>query len=117
MARVEKHINQYLNQLDMCDENEKETDTSPIEEKIAWLKTRLTELRELKDKVEAHPDKQISITDPDSRLMKTTAMERKVCYNIQSAVDCKYHLTVAHDITNTTDRNQLCRMGKQPRKN
>ena len=45
MARIEKHINQYLNQLDMCDLNEKETDTSPIEEKIAWLKTRLTELR------------------------------------------------------------------------
>jgi len=112
MARVEKHINQYLNQLDMCDENEKETDTSPIEEKIAWLKTRLTELRELKEKVEAHPDKQISTTDPDSRLMKA-GMGVKVCYNIQSAVDCKYHLIVAHDVTNTTDRNQLCRMGKQ----
>jgi len=114
MARVEKHINQYLTQLDMCDENEKEkeTDTSPIKEKIACLKTRLTELRELKDKVEAHPDKQISTTDPDSRLMKA-GMGVKVCYNIQSAVDCKYHLIVAHDVTNTTDRNQLCRMGKQ----
>jgi len=96
----------------MCDKNEKETDTSPIEEKITWLKTRLTELRELKEKVEAHPDKQISITDPDSRLMKA-GMGVKVCYNIQSAVDCKYHLIVAHDVTNTTDRNQLCRMGKQ----
>ena len=113
MARVEKHINQYMNQLDMRDESEKEADTSPLEEKIEWLKARLIELRELKGKVEAHPDKQISITDPDSRLMKTTAMERKVCYNLQSAVDCKHHLIVAHDVTNTTDRNQLCCMGKQ----
>jgi len=113
MARVEKHINQYLNQLDMCDADEKETKTSSINEKLAQLKIHMTELKELKDKVEAHPDKQISTTDPDSRLMKTTAMERKVCFNLQSAVDCKHHLIVAHDVTNTTDRNQLCRMGKQ----
>jgi len=71
MARVEKHISKYLAQLDKSDDKEKETDTSPIEEKIAWLKTRLTELRELKDKVEVHPDKQISTTDPDSRMMKS----------------------------------------------
>jgi transposase len=113
MARVEKHIDKYLNQLDMCDADEKEAASSSIEEKLAQLKIRMTELKELKDKVEAHPDKQISTTDPDSRLMKTTAMERKVCYNLQSAVDCKHHLIVAHEVTNTTDRNQLCRMGKQ----
>jgi transposase len=112
MARVEKHISKYLAQLDKSDDKEKEADTSPLEEKIAWLKTRLTELQELKDKVEAHPDKQISTTDPDSRMMKS-GMGVKVCYNLQSAVDCKYHLIVAHDVTNTTDRNQLFRMGKQ----
>jgi len=111
MARVEKHISKYLAQLDKSDDKEKEIDTSPIEEKIAWLKSRLTELNELKDKVEAHPDKQISTTDPDSRLMKS-GMGVKVCYNIQSAVDCRHHLIVAHDVTNSTDRNQLCRMGK-----
>ena len=113
MARVEKHINHYLEQLDQSDVTEKETDTTPIEEKVAYFKARLAELRELEIKVKAHPDKQISTTDPDSRLMKTTANERKVCFNLQSAVDCKHHLIVAHDVTNTTDRNQLCRMGKQ----
>tara|TARA_R110001592_G_C13120584_1_gene745777 strand:- start:77 stop:964 length:888 start_codon:yes stop_codon:yes gene_type:complete len=93
--------------------NEQEADATYIVDKLVWLKARLAELKELKDKVEAHPDKQISMTDPDSRLLKTTAMERKVCYNIQSAVDCKHHLIVAHEVTNTIDRNQLCRMGKQ----
>ncbi|WP_197482787.1 transposase, partial [Oleiphilus sp. HI0128] len=96
MERVEKHIARYLSQLDKVDLNEKEADTAPIEEKLVWLKARLSELKELKEKVEAHPDKQISMTDPDSRLLKTTAMERKVCYNVQSAVDCKHHLIVAH---------------------
>ena len=40
-------------------------------------------------------------------------MQTKVCFNLQSAVDCKHHLITAHELTNTTDRNQLCRMGKQ----
>jgi transposase len=112
MARVEEHISKYLAQLDKSDDKEKEADTSPIEEKIAWLKTPLTELQALKDKVEAHPDEQISTTDPDSRMMKS-GMGVKVCYNLQSAVDYKHHLIVAHDVTNTTDRNQLCHMEKQ----
>tara|TARA_R110001599_G_C12153614_1_gene651690 strand:- start:189 stop:1229 length:1041 start_codon:yes stop_codon:yes gene_type:complete len=111
--RVEKHISRYLTELDNSDDQEKETDITPIEDKLAWLKTRLAELKELKDKVEAHPDKQISTVDPDSRLMQTSGMQTKVCFNLQSAVDCKHHLITAHELTNTTDRNQLCRMGKQ----
>jgi transposase len=110
--RTEKHISRYLTELDTGDDKEKETDTTPIEDKITWLKARLVELRELKDKVEEHPDKQISTIDPDSRLMKT-GMARTVGYNLQSAVDCKHHLIAAHEVTNTSDRSQLCRMGKQ----
>jgi hypothetical protein len=30
-------------------------------------------------------------------------MQRQVCYNVQSAVDTKSHLIVAHDIVMTTD--------------
>ncbi len=111
--RFEKHISRYLAELDKSDSKEKETDATPIEEKMIWLKKRLAELRLLKDKVADHPDKQISIVDPDSRLMQTSGMQTKVCYNVQSAVDCKHHLIVAHEVTNTTDRNQLCRMGEQ----
>ena len=36
-----------------------------------------------------------------------------MCYNVQSAVDPKHHLMIAHEVTNTTDRGQLCRVGKQ----
>jgi transposase len=111
--RVEKHISRYLTELDQRDGEEKETDTTSLDEKMTWLKSRLAELHLLKEKVADHPDRQISTIDPDSRLMQTSGMQTKVCYNVQSAVDCKHHLIVAHEVTNTTDRNQLCRMGKQ----
>lgn len=39
--------------------------------------------------------------------MKTNNMNRQVCYNVQTAVDTKNHLIVAHEVTNTTDNGQL----------
>lgn len=107
--RVERHIDDYLKQLDDADqEAEKHVDDTPIKEKIAWLKKRLSELKALEVEVNHHPDKQLSTTDPDSRLLKTQGMTRAVCYNVQSAVDTQHHLIVAHEVTNKQDRGQLC---------
>jgi len=112
--RVERHIDDYLKQLDNADqEAQKTVDDTPIKEKITWLKKRLSELKVLEVEVNNHPDKQISTTDPDSRLLKTQGMTRSVCYNVQTAVDTKHHLIVAHEVTNKQDRGQLCSMGKQ----
>ena len=112
--RVERHIDDYLQQLDDADkEAEKQVDDIPIKEKIAWLKKRLSELKSLEVEVNHHPDKQLSTTDPDSRLLKTQGMTRAVCYNVQSSVDTRHHLIVAHEVTNKQDRGQLCSMGKQ----
>ena len=112
--RVEKHIDNYLQRLDDADkESEKLVDGTPIQEKITWLKQRLAELKTLEVEVNQHPDKQLSTTDPDSRLLKTQGMTRAVCYNIQSTVDTKHHLIVAHEVMNKQDRGQLFSTGKQ----
>jgi len=114
IARVEKHIDEYLKQLDDSDkEEEKVIDETPIKEKIAWLQKRHCELKALEEEVNNHPDKQLSTVDPDSRLMKTQGMTRAVCYNMQSAVDTKHHLIVAHEVTNKPDRGQLCQVAKE----
>ncbi len=114
IARVEKHIDDYLKQLATKDQEESRVaDDRPIEEKIDGLKKKLAELKALEDEINHQPDNQVSTTDPDSRLLVTQGMSRSVCYNVQSAVDTKHHLIITHEVTNTVDRNQLCRIAKK----
>lgn len=109
IERVEKHISNYLEKLDRADEEQHSPQTiKATQETINNLKQKLAELKTFEKEVKDHPEKQISTTDPDSRLMKTQGMMRVISYNIQSAVDTKHHLIVAHEETNTTDRGQLC---------
>src|SRR5262249_31626756 len=62
-------------------------------------------------------DKQISLTDPDARSMATSGKDTGIVgYNVQTAVDTKNHLIVAHEVTNIgTDRHQLSNMAEQAR--
>ena len=116
--QIEDSINRYLAALDSADQEEPavvEAKTVKLKEKIAALKQRMAELKELDVKMQAAPDKQISLTDPDARSMKTRGTGI-VGYNVQTAVDTKNHLIVAHEVTNAgTDRDQLSTMAKQAR--
>ena len=120
MQRLQAHINRYLTKLDAVDTEEPEirkVTAAELEHKIASMKADMKELESRKAEVEAAPDKQISLTDPDSRSMAKAGGGSTVGYNVQTAVDSKHHLIVAHEVTHdTTDRSQLASMAKQAKK-
>lgn len=116
--QIEESIARYLSALDTADRAEPEiakAKTARLNDKIALLKAQMEQLREIETKLEATPDKQISLTDPDARSMATSGRgSGMVGYNVQTAVDTKHHLIVAHEVTNVGhDRSQLSNMATQ----
>ena len=116
IARTERHINEYMQLLDAKDKDEPiadEREIPELQEKLDSLEEHLKKLKLREQEVKAQPDKQISETDPDSRLMKQSTVGSLVGYNVQTAVDTAYKLIVAHEVTNSpTDRGQLLPMAR-----
>ena len=118
MEEIEASINRYMTDLDTADRQEPvagKVKTERLQDKIGALKKQMKELKEIEVKLNETPDKQISLTDPDARSMKTRGAGI-VGYNVQTAVDAKHHLIVAHEVRNVgSDRDQLAGMAKQAR--
>lgn len=118
--QIETSIERYLSALESADRLEPdiaEAKTTRLQEKLVMLKAQMVQLGEIETRLEATPDKQISLTDPDARSMATSGRgSGMVGYNVQTAVDVKHHLIVAHEVTNQGhDRSQLANMAKQAR--
>ncbi len=113
---IDKNINRYLEQIasaDRQDDLAAKDKTERLETKIAKLKKEIKHLNHIEGQLQATPDKQISLTDPDARSMITRGTGI-VGYNVQTAVDIKHHLIVAHEVTNVGhDRGQLSNMAAQ----
>ncbi|MGF1553438.1 MAG: IS1182 family transposase [Paracoccaceae bacterium] len=116
LAQIEESVARYLRQLDSAD---RQAPTEALEKRKTRLREKLERLRAeterldgLKKQMEASPDGQISLTDPDARSMATSGRGSGVVgYNVQAAVDTENHLIVAHDVVTTgSDRSQLSGM-------
>ena len=116
LQQIDESIERYLGQLASADRQEPAEDKSQrLEDKIAVLKKEMARLKKLEVRMLEAPDQQISLTDPDARSMATSGRGTgMVGYNVQTAVDAKHHLIVAHEVTNVGhDRTQLAPMAQQ----
>ena len=116
MARERAKISAYLEALAEADETERaeaELSAEQLQEKIAGLERYLAEHEELERELEASGAGQVSLSDPDAKLMKT-AKGSEVSYNVQTVVDSKHKLIVAYEVTNEgNDLGQLALMAQQ----
>lgn len=110
---LEESIQRYLDALDTADRTQPtdlQAKTERLQGKIQKMRQRMQELQAIKTQLATQPDHQLSQSDPDARATTTHSMKgtAMVGYNVQTAVDTKNHLIVAHEVTNTgSDRAQL----------
>jgi transposase len=120
LERIEESIARYISQLETADRRGDvvpEAKVARFKEKIVKLNEEIARLNAINDEMMRSKDKQISLTDPDARSMATSGKDTGIVgYNVQTAVDTKNHLIVAHEVTNVgTDRCQLSNMAEQAR--
>jgi len=117
--QIEASIERYLTALETADRQDPAdfmaAKVQRLQDKVALLKQQMAKLNAIETELQKTPDKQISLTDPDARSMATSGRgSGMVGYNVQTAVDTKHHLIVAHEVTNVGhDRNQLANMAEQ----
>jgi len=112
--KIQKKIEEYLEELDINDEKEANdikldnNEVKEIVEKLKKLKKHKSKVGEIKKKFEGDKELQIYFaTDKDSRFQSDNGKIR-AGYNVQIAGDNKNKLLIANDVTNDgNDKNQL----------
>ena len=118
LKRIDERIAEYLRELDAADRADAaaalpgSTTVPGLRGKLDQLQERREEYQKLLTDLTDTGKSQVTLTDPESRRMKVK-QGVEVCYNAQIAVDSKYHLIVAQDVTNeVTDIQQLAPMAE-----
>ena len=115
IQKLDEDIDRYLDEMDETDEvepQEKGFTSEELQQKIEKMKRMREEAKELEKDLDESGQSQISLTDPDSRMMPVSGGRRTdVCYNVQICVDQKHKLIPDHEVTNAvTDRDLLSYM-------
>jgi len=92
LQKTQANIDRYLAKLDAVDKEEpeiREVTAAELQQKIVSMEAKMEQLKGVEAEVEAHPDSQVSVTDPDARSMMKAGGGSSVSYNVQTAVDSK----------------------------
>jgi len=109
-ARLDKRINGYLAVLDESDAGEGAEEIAPGDTRaaLALLQARRADVAQVLALMQAMELTQVTLTDPDSRLMRAARGGSVVGYNVQIAVDDRHGLIAHHAVTqDVSDQNQL----------
>jgi transposase len=118
LQQLDESVARYLTELDRADRDPSlvtEARVEHLKDKLATVRAQMGKLRDIEQQLSEAPDQQVSLTDPDARSMATSGRGTGIVgYNVQTAVDLKHHLIVAHEVTNLGhDRTQLTHMATE----
>jgi len=113
---IDERVSNYIREMeeeDRKDEKRKSKHASLLEEKVKKLLKHKDECTEILAKLKESGQNEVSMVDPDSRLMKNHGAIEP-CYNSHVAVDAKNHLIVDYNVTNAAvDKSELSMIAKE----
>lgn len=117
LLEIDEKINNYLHSIENTDNKEKEFSqikADELKQVIENLEEEKKEIVEMLKEIESGNVDQVSKTDSDSRMMKTSQNGYQVSYNAQISVDSKHHIIVENEVTNNqNDLNCLSQMAEK----
>lgn len=114
IRRLDEHISIYMEELDAYDhEEDRKLSKEELQRKLDVCKERKERYEGYRNMLEESGESQLSLTDPDSRLMKANE-GFCVGYNVQTAVDAESHMISGFQVTNhPTDHGQLTNVASE----
>jgi hypothetical protein len=115
LKMIDEHVSKYIREMEEEDRKEEQANSKHedlLEEKVKKLMKRKEEYEQLLCKLKESNQNEVSLVDPDSRLMKNRG-RIEPCYNSHVAVDDKNHLIAFYNVTNApADNCQLSAIAK-----
>lgn len=117
IKRLDEHISLYMEELDVFDrEEERKLSKDEFQHKLDVCKERKKHYEEYRNTLEKSGEKQISLTDPDARFMKSNE-GFYVGYNVQTTVDVGSHMIAGFQIINSpTDHDRITSVATEAKK-
>jgi transposase len=114
IKRLDEHITLYMEELEAMDaEESRKLSRDELQHKLEVCQERKSRYEGYRETLESSNESQISLTDPDARLMKTDE-GFAVGYNVQTAVDANSHLIAGYKVTNnSTDHGLITSVAKE----
>jgi transposase len=111
LKRLEEKIQRYLAEMESNDKADVKQSgcrsVAELKEKVSRLQEKREEYREAQRLMQETGRSEVSLTDPDSRLMRNDG-KLEVCYNTHTAIDAKHKLIATYKVTSIPhDRDQL----------
>ena len=115
LKMIDEHVSKYIREMEEEDKKEEQANSKHadlLQEKVQKLMKRKKEYEQLLCKLKESKQNEVSLVDPDCRLMKNRG-RIEPCYNSHVAVDDKNHLIVDYNVTNApADNCQLSSIAK-----
>ncbi len=110
---IDERVSKYLGEMEALDKEEEKAEAArELEEKLKNIMKCKEKYTDLLRKLKESDLNEVSLTDPESRLMKNRG-RIEPCYNSHVAVDDKNHLIVDYNVTNApADNCQLSSIAK-----